>query len=43
VAPDYTNLAALQRAIDVLGWSATVVLLEPSDRDKPKGTREGTR
>jgi len=36
VAPGYTTLAALQRAIDVLGWKATVVLLEPSDRDKPK-------
>jgi hypothetical protein len=37
VAPGYTTLAALQRAIDVLDWKATVVLLEPSDRDKPKG------
>jgi hypothetical protein len=36
VAPGYTTLAALQRSIDVLGWKATVVLLEPSDRDKPK-------
>ena len=36
VAPGYTTLAALQRAIDVLDWKATVVLLEPSDRDKPK-------
>ena len=36
VAPGYTTLAALQRAIDVLGWKATVVLLEPSERDKPK-------
>ncbi len=42
VAPGYTTLAALQRAIDVLDWKATVVLLEPSDRDKRKGTREGT-
>jgi hypothetical protein len=37
VAPGYTTLAALQRAIDVLDWKATVVLLEPSDRDKRKG------
>lgn len=36
VAPDYTNLAALQRAIDVLGWDATVVLLEPAPEDAPK-------
>lgn len=36
VAPDYTQLAALQRAIDVLGRKATVVLLEPSESDKPK-------
>ena len=34
VAPDYAILAALQRAIDGLGWSATVVLLEPDKRDE---------
>jgi hypothetical protein len=43
VAPGYTTLAALQRAIDVLDWKATVVLLEPSDRDKRKGGTEGVR
>ena len=41
VAPGYTTLAALQRAIDVLDWKATVVLLEPSDRDKRKDGAEG--
>ena len=34
VAPDYETLAALQRAIDGLGWSATVVLLEPDEGDE---------
>lgn len=34
VAPDYSALAALQRAIDGLGWSATVVLLEPDKGDE---------
>ena len=34
VAPDYATLAALQRAIDGLGWSATVVLLEPDKGDE---------
>lgn len=34
VAPDYEALAALQRAIDGLGWSATVVLLEPDKGDE---------
>lgn len=34
VAPDYETLAALQRAIDGLGWSATVVLLEPDKGDE---------
>lgn len=36
VAPDYLALAALQRAIDGLGRSATVVLLEPAPGDAPK-------
>jgi hypothetical protein len=34
VAPDYATLAALQRAIDGLGKSATVVLLEPDKGDE---------
>ena len=34
VAPDYEALAALQRAIDGLGWKATVVLLEPDKGDE---------
>lgn len=34
VAPDYSALAALQRVIDGLGWSATVVLLEPDQGDE---------
>ncbi len=34
VAPDYETLAALQRAIDGLGWAATVVLLEPAKADE---------
>ena len=40
VAPAYETLAALQRAIDGLGWSATVVLLEPDEGDK-KPERQG--
>ena len=40
VAPDYETLAALQRAIDGLGWSATVVLLEPDEGDE-KPERQG--
>ena len=36
-----TTLAALQRSIDVLGWKATVVLLEPSESDKRKGGAGG--
>lgn len=36
VAPDYTQLAALQRVIDALGWTATVVLLEPNPADEAK-------
>ena len=36
VAPDYTQLAALQRVIDALGWKATVVLLEPNPADAAK-------
>jgi len=34
VAPDYSAVAALQRVIDGLGWSATVVLLEPDKGDE---------
>jgi hypothetical protein len=40
VAPDYEALAALQRAIDGLGWSATVVLLEP-DKGDEKPEKQG--
>ncbi|MEY3393035.1 MAG: hypothetical protein RLZZ322_1884 [Verrucomicrobiota bacterium] len=40
VAPDYETLAALQRAIDGLGWSATVVLLEP-DKGDEKPDKQG--
>jgi hypothetical protein len=40
VAPDYLALAALQRVIDGLGWSATVVLLEPDKGDERAGKQE---
>ena len=40
VAPDYEALAALQRAIDGLGWPATVVLLEP-DKGDEKPEKQG--
>ena len=40
VAPYYATLAALQRAIDGLGWSATVVLLEP-DKGDEKPDKQG--
>lgn len=40
VAPDYETLAALQRAIDGLGWKATVVLLEP-DKGDEKQDKQG--
>lgn len=40
VAPDYEALAALQRAIDGLGWKATVVLLEP-DKGDEKQDKQG--
>jgi hypothetical protein len=33
-------LAALQRVIDGLGWSATVVLLEPDKGDERAGKQE---
>lgn len=40
VAPDYEALATLQRAIDGLGWKATVVLLEP-DKGDEKQDKQG--